>query len=424
MRYCLVVSVCAALVCCAHSIEAQWLLTLPSNGLSVNCFLKTDADLLAAVEGMGVIRSTDNGATWTSLNHIAGWPTSLAAVSDTETIDSRSLFCSEEGGPFVYRSTNNGISWRQANMGLLGENVQALLAVYDPGSVRSTALIAGTFGAGIFRSADNGDHWYRVGLPLAPLDPRHVFSLCSNGTHLLAGGIQGIYNSTDYGQTWTRVTEPFPTPYVRSLAVAPSSANSQNNVLFAGTFGYSGLYTSTNSGQNWFVANNGLTSNVVWTLVAYGSNVFAGTDRRVFLSTNSGQDWKPVSEGLLPVPVHALAVSFPYLLAGTATGIWRRPLSEMIPGADQVPSQFSLWQNYPNPFNSTTTLVFELPTRTDVSLIVFDALGQQITVLFSGELPPGQYRQLWNASEWASGVYYAQLYATNYRNTKRLLLLK
>jgi hypothetical protein len=240
----------------------------------------------------------------------------------------------------------------------------------------------------------------------------------------MAGGIEGIFNSTDFGRTWASFSLPFPTPYVRTLAVGTSATRSDSRDIFAGTFAYAGMYVSTDQGLSWAAANNGLTSNIVWAIASHGSNVFAGTDSGVFLSTNSGQNWKPVNNDLPPSPVYSILVSFPYLLIGNTMGAWRRPLSEMIPQDNPFPERFALWQNYPNPFNPTTTITFDLPTQADVKLTIFDALGQEVTKLFSGTLHPGTHKQVWNAAGSATGVYFVYFQANGYRITRRLIFLK
>jgi aminopeptidase N len=92
-----------------------------------------------------------------------------------------------------------------------------------------------------------------------------------------------------------------------------------------------------------------------------------------------------------------------------------------------IPTRYTLEQNYPNPFNSTTTIVFSIPPvgiRQDVSLRVYDLLGQEIAVLVKGVFLPGTYRATLDASGLASSVYYYRLKAGEFSGTRKLLLLK
>ena len=89
-----------------------------------------------------------------------------------------------------------------------------------------------------------------------------------------------------------------------------------------------------------------------------------------------------------------------------------------------LPTHFSLDQNYPNPFNPATTISFSLPSKSFVSLKVFDALGREVSSLLSEELSAGKYSQQWNAAGFSSGVYFYRLQAGSFVETKKLLLLR
>ena len=69
-----------------------------------------------------------------------------------------------------------------------------------------------------------------------------------------------------------------------------------------------------------------------------------------------------------------------------------------------VPSGFSLSQNYPNPFNPTTTIAFNIPSKSFVSLKVFDMLGKEVATLASEEMSTGNYTRQWNAVNVSSGM--------------------
>ncbi len=77
----------------------------------------------------------------------------------------------------------------------------------------------------------------------------------------------------------------------------------------------------------------------------------------------------------------------------------------------EVPLSWDLHQNYPNPFNSSTTIEFSLPKSSEVTLIIFNILGEEVATLVSGHLLSGSYRYQWDASELASGVYLYKLSA-------------
>lgn len=88
------------------------------------------------------------------------------------------------------------------------------------------------------------------------------------------------------------------------------------------------------------------------------------------------------------------------------------------------PTEFSLSQNFPNPFNPSTTISFNIPTRSFVSLKVFDVMGREAATIASEEMPAGNYSMQWNASGRPSGVYFYRLQTGAYTKTKRLIYLK
>jgi len=95
----------------------------------------------------------------------------------------------------------------------------------------------------------------------------------------------------------------------------------------------------------------------------------------------------------------------------------------------QIPSEFALGQNYPNPFNPITRLNYLLPRRSDVSIRVYNMLGQEIITLLRQEQPYGKYSVSWNGldksgKQVASGVYFTELRAGSIRKTRKMLLLK
>lgn len=86
--------------------------------------------------------------------------------------------------------------------------------------------------------------------------------------------------------------------------------------------------------------------------------------------------------------------------------------------------QFYLYQNYPNPFNPSTSISFSLPTRSFVSLKVFDLIGREVATLVNDEKSAGTYNVKLDASKLPSGVYFYRLQAGKYSETKKLVLLR
>jgi len=89
------------------------------------------------------------------------------------------------------------------------------------------------------------------------------------------------------------------------------------------------------------------------------------------------------------------------------------------------PNHYELLQNYPNPFNPVTTIEFSIPSAEQIKLSIFTMLGQKLVNLIDEKLEPGKYKCEWNASDFASGIYYYKIQAeSGYSKTNKLLLLK
>jgi len=90
----------------------------------------------------------------------------------------------------------------------------------------------------------------------------------------------------------------------------------------------------------------------------------------------------------------------------------------------ELPTQFSLSQNYPNPFNPTTNIRFAVPNLQKVQLVVYDMLGREVKTLYNGIAPAGIITVEFDATGIASGIYFYQIKAGSYLDTKKMVILK
>jgi pectin methylesterase-like acyl-CoA thioesterase len=89
-----------------------------------------------------------------------------------------------------------------------------------------------------------------------------------------------------------------------------------------------------------------------------------------------------------------------------------------------IPKTYALLQNYPNPFNPSTTIRFELPFSGIVTLKIYDVLGNEVVTLVNEELSADKHEVVFNASRYSSGIYFYQLQAAGFLETKKMLLIK
>ena len=307
----------------------------------------------------------------------------------------------------VFRSTNSGANWALANNGVTNSVVYSF-------AVAGTRIYAGTAG-GIFVSTDGGANWVKgTGVPGSA---GYVAAITAVGTNVFAGTYNDIYRSTDDGATWSALNS--------GLYYSYSLCNIGTKI-YAGMYG-GGVYVSTNGGTTWGAAGGGSANGYVNALATDGTGLYAGTNAGVFCLPGGAGTWKQVTTGMPALKVSSFATSNGNLLAGTAGGgVWMRKPSEMsVPIPEYgTPTHFSLSQNYPNPFNPSTTIRYGLPSRSHVSLTVFNALGQQVSLLQSGEQDAGYHEVKFDAQHLPSGVYFYRMQTGNFTETKRLLLLR
>jgi len=89
-----------------------------------------------------------------------------------------------------------------------------------------------------------------------------------------------------------------------------------------------------------------------------------------------------------------------------------------------IPNEFVMNQNYPNPFNPNTTIDYQIPELSFVTLKVYDVLGNEVATLVNGEKPIGNYEVNFNAIGLPSGIYFYKLNAGDFVETKKMILLK
>ena len=153
----------------------------------------------------------------------------------------------------------------------------------------------------------------------------------------------------------------------------------------------------------------------------------------MFISTDNGANWnsKQYRADQYNCQISCISNSNGYIFAGTDGGVFRGLLSTTSTNEtdSKIPSSFVLEQNYPNPFNPVTTIKFSVPLnvkgeRSNVTLKVYDVLGNEVATLFNEYKSAGSYEVVFDANKLSSGVYFYRLQAGNFVDTKKMLLLK
>ncbi|NJD23010.1 MAG: T9SS type A sorting domain-containing protein, partial [Melioribacter sp.] len=101
-------------------------------------------------------------------------------------------------------------------------------------------------------------------------------------------------------------------------------------------------------------------------------------------------------------------------------------VAKLVAGTENttLPDKFNLDQNYPNPFNPSTIIAFNISQQSFVTLKIYNILGQEVATLVSKTLPAGNYREVWDASNFPSGIYIYQLCSDNNVLVKKMNFIK
>lgn len=94
------------------------------------------------------------------------------------------------------------------------------------------------------------------------------------------------------------------------------------------------------------------------------------------------------------------------------------------PITGNIPSTYYLSQNYPNPFNPSTNIKYQITKNSFVKIVVYNVLGEEVSMLVNENQKPGTYEVNWNAENFPSGVYFYKLIADDFTSTKKMILLK
>jgi len=327
-----------------------------------------------------IVRSTDRGETW--------------AVIPAVTSSHLYGVCFGFGG-YQFAAGDNGVILRSSNLGLNW-------SVVPSGTTRNLKAVS--------------SH---------PSDIEYVIATGEKGT---------ILRSTNYGFSWVNVSLPDTTIDFNCINQATSNGTEISNFYIAGSQGK--IYKSTNHGATWVLKSSGTTNTLRSIYFSTDdSGAVTGDNGTVRMTTNGGETW-------FTDPYFANA-------SGSITSISRMPRSSKTVTAlsdnntllvasensitvvigiqnvnTEIPMAFSLSQNYPNPFNPKTNIDLKLNKSGFVKLVIYDVSGKELKTLISKHLKAGVYKVDWDGSKYSSGIYFYKIFTDEFRETKKMILIK
>jgi photosystem II stability/assembly factor-like uncharacterized protein len=371
--------------------------------------------------GNNVIKTTNGGTTWAN------------ATGNLSAVDAYCIHALDEnfcwigaGDGTIYRTTNGGVNWSFA--------VPSPTTPFVDGIYFYNQSIGFAFGDCVssqwryWYSTNGGATWTAGNAPnagtsteagwnngFATTDSSHIW-WTSNNSRIYYGSLRGTFQ---FGTTSA----------VNQFGMFMQDNNTGVAICNNGSASLPNART-TNGGVAW--ANTSFTP----TGIAYGikgaptvgswmywisgtSNIYRSTDNGVTFSSQF-----TLSNAGYCITMYSVQLGW----VGTAAGhIYKYTSSDPVGiqnTNNQVPNNYSLSQNYPNPFNPTTTINFSIPNSSNVSLKIYDILGNEVMTVVNEFKHAGNYSVNFDASRLSSGVYFYTITAGNFKDTKKMMLTK
>ncbi len=393
-----------------------------------------------------ILKTTNSGINWfeksTSLINLP--------LANINFPDNNTGYIFGSGGTFL-KTTNTGINWNYSKIsnldfhtsfflnnqtGYVGANNSRLLKTTSGGNSWDTIIVNSsntsissiyfitnetgflTNNYSIYKTSNGGVNWMQF-----PCDGEmNGIHFINNNTgfafsHVFVPPFSAwsrIYRTNNGGDSWSVLIELGP-----SLESIKFISNDTGYAVYN-----SKVVKSINGGVSWFNVLNTRDAAEVKTLAP--NIIYSGS----YKSTNGGANWTFFKTRVQSIKsVLYLNENTGFIVGGSGAGILKTTdggeiISAINPISSNIPEGFSLKQNCPNPFNPTTKINFDLKNSAFAMLRVFDITGREVRTLVNEKLSTGSYSYDFNAVELPSGVYFYQLQADGFIETKKMILLK
>ena len=335
-------------------------------------------------------RSTDGGLTWQF-----GYGPSLGYINGLDEKNGVS-YASVTTSPYIIVKSTGGSQWNTIYTTSSYQLGPVAFANENTGFV----LCGGSSSQGILLTSDGGGNWSFT--PMNNMNHVRSIQMLPSGVGFMAGDSSLFYRTTDFGFNWTPLSQGF-VAYFNQIQFVDNSTGWAICQQVSPPYD-TRLYYTPNGGTNFMQ---------LLSLDTFKCNSFSFIDANTgYVCGDSGVVLKTTNGGLTFVNTTS----------------------------SNIPDKFSLSQNYPNPFNPNTKIKFSiapplnlpltggdvtaLAVAVGVKLIIYDVLGREIATLVNQQMQPGSYLVEWDASAYASGIYFYKLAASDFIQTKKMVLLK
>jgi len=369
-------------------------------------FIDSNLGIIVGANGT-LLRTTDGGEIWSLLD--SGTDETLLEVQ----LVSNAIGYTVGANGTIIKTINTGLTWFE----LSSNTNQQLNAVFFQNE--NVGFVCGKNGT-LLKTTNGGVNWSSSNLDTL-WNLNKIFFISPNIGWV--GGVKNLYQTINCGLTWE---------------IKSTGWNEITDLCFIDSIvGWGFFYDDT----QWSVIRKTNNGGVDWgfQFIAqwYSEDLFFINERIgwavgrefIYRTENGGQDWN--ATGFLYYDLFS-DVYFVDSSIGWVVGDYGRILKTINGGVTfieennfkEIPNEYSLNQNYPNPFNLNTNISFSIPHSSFVQIKIYDVAGGLVDELVNEERPAGVYNIEWDANHNPTGIYFYQMKAGNFNETKKMLLLK
>jgi hypothetical protein len=396
----------------------------PETGTQSDGFWPTQARVIPLAQGMV----------------LANQYMSLAAgpfVKDTKLTFNLNSYSQGQAGTFKVNIRNKGLLTAN-NVKILWTPVNSYITIptqqYSKPSMPSMSNDSNTFNFTVAANAPINcaiPTILSIKIDTSIIFTKTVYVNVGSGTITLNDGAENGTTNWTMGSGWTVHTDSYHSG-THSFAIAPYSNNANTSMTKAGvinTLSYPVTYLnfwtrwdlegywdfgiveiSSNNGTSWQQISTYTRTNLTWTQQSFDVTAFVNSSTQMLIRFRLTADGGTVNAGWWVDDI-----SFTnYCVGLIGTG---NPQSVL-------PKTFALEQNYPNPFNPVTSIKYQLPKAEFVTIKLFDILGREVATLVNERKDAGFFQFEFDASNYASGLYFYKIEAGDFVETKKMMLVK
>ncbi len=412
-----------------------FLLVISSNTHFYSQAIHNYSDIFFLDDHNGWILST-NGYLWKTTNAGTDWVSIYDSRIDTS---GKITFVDDQNGwmllnTTLYYSANGGENW------IFKYEFPQFIGSYEIAFINdSVGFVANAYN--LFRTTNADNDWIPLTDTLGSIsniswyDENLIFISASKG-------LEYLYKSTDKGTTWQISNEFGSVDPGRFGKVQMFNQNEGILALSYSSFiAVSTLLKTSDTGDSWNDFGNGFIFSFGLTDFEFTSPQIgwvATQSRSIFNTTNEGIGWDTLQTGLT---LQESIDNFEFFNSEISYGINQNNIYKTVDGwitysiVDSIVTGFSeqqitatefiLEQNYPNPFNPSTKISWQSPISSWQSIKLYDAIGREIETIAEGFYEAGIHSKSYIANATLpSGIYFYQLKAGNFVQTKKMMLIK